>query len=73
MINCPYNCNYLASDNYIYHPTTITLTDLLADNLHSFRREDVRADNGSTGKEIMDGTSKMWNDWDGGDEGEHDA
>ena len=33
----------------------------------------MSADNGSTGKEIMDGTSKMWNDWDGGDEGEHDA
>jgi len=63
----------LASDNYIYRPTTITLTDLLADNLHSFRREEMGEDNGSTGKEIMDGTSKMWNDWSGGDEGEYDA
>jgi hypothetical protein len=52
----------VASDNYIYHPTTITLTDSLADNMHSFRREELCADYGSTGKEIMDGTSKMWND-----------
>jgi len=63
----------LASDNYIYQPTTITLTDSLADNLRSFRREDMSADYGSTGKEIMDGTSKMWNDRGGCDEGEYDA
>ncbi len=33
----------------------------------------MSADYGSTGKEIMDGISKMWNNRVGGDEGEYVA